>query len=158
MKKIAYWGLLETLTVPLLVGCSTRKTTSPSTSLSTQKQNDTKKLNKTITELKKELNSETNIEWISKTTTGVSNADISNGIMIEFYPKNNSDSRIVEKWYAPEQNTKQLRLLRTTLSKAAKLLTDDNTELSLGFESLQNGKGVVPIARSIKSMDAIPIN
>lgn len=159
MKKLVYFGLLVALTVPILAGCSAKKTLDSSKASSEQRYDKSQKLNTIVYELKEKLRSETNIEWSSKITAGVTNADINKGTMVDIFPKNTSDSRLLEKWSEPPTvDSQKMHVIGTSVSKAAKKLPDDNTELSVGFESMQKSKGVVPVARSVKEMDAIPVH
>lgn len=158
MKKLVYFGILVVLTVPELAGCSVKKSLNSFKASSEQRYDKSKKLNTIVSELKVKLRSKTNIEWSSKIATDVTNADINKGIMVDVFPKNNSDSRLLEKWgELPTKDTQKMYVIGTIVSKAAKKLPDDNTELNVGFESMQKSKGVVPVARSVKEMDAIVV-
>ena len=83
--------------------------------------------------------------------------------MINIAPEKYDDSKELKNTYielglGDKQSKNKIILLQKLVSKAAKKLPDDNSEITLGFKSEQERKGVVPIARSVKSMDAVPIH
>ena len=116
-----------------------------------------------IKNLKKELSSINDVSWNFKKSNDVTNADISNVTLIEVFPKNEKDSlSLMDTYISLGSKDKEAKSTITELqkkvAKVARTLPNENVEIALGFKSEQKSKGVVPVAKSIKSMDAIPIN
>lgn len=83
--------------------------------------------------------------------------------LIEVFPKNEKDSlSLMDTYISLGSKDKEAKSTITELqkkvAKVARTLPNENVEIALGFKSEQKSKGVVPVAKSIKSMDAIPIN
>lgn len=116
-----------------------------------------------IKNLKKELSSINDVSWNFKKSNDVTNADISKVTLIEVFPKNEKDSlSLMDTYISLGSKDKEAKSTITELqkkvAKVARTLPNENVEIALGFKSEQKSKGVVPVAKSIKSMDAIPIN
>lgn len=116
-----------------------------------------------IKNLKKELSSINDVSWNFKKSNDVTNADISKVTLIEVFPKNEKDSlSLMDNYISLGSKDKEAKSTITELqkkvAKVARTLPNENVEIALGFKSEQKSKGVVPVAKSIKSMDAIPIN
>lgn len=116
-----------------------------------------------IKNLKKELSSINDVSWNFKKSNDVTNADISKVTLIEVFPKNEKDSlSLMDTYISLGSKDKEAKSTITELqkkvAKVARTLPNENVEIALGFKSEQKSKGVVPVAKSIKSMNAIPIN
>lgn len=116
-----------------------------------------------IKNLKKELSSINDVSWNFKKSNDVTNADISKVTLIEVFPKNEKDSlSLMDTYISLGSKDKEAKSTITELqkkvAKVARTLPNENVEIALGFKSEQKSKGVIPVAKSIKSMDAIPIN
>ncbi|MDN6034085.1 MAG: hypothetical protein L0I70_10385 [Lactococcus lactis] len=154
MKKIILWGLTF-LVILTISSCS---------------KNKNSKYDSVISDLKSELAVKgdskltfDNYEWSYKVVHNVTNADISKGDMIEVYPKKERDSKRlfninIDSQMGDSYAQSKIIVLQKIVSKIAKKLPNDNSEITLGFKSQQKSKRIVPVARSLKSMDAFPIN
>lgn len=155
MKKLTLLIFAST-TVLTLASCSTNNSQKANTTLTEAKYT------KVVSELKTRLSSVSDMSWKFKKTKNITNADISKGIMIEVSPKSKEDSKKLEDVYSSmnsvkESSKSQINSLRKEVSDVAKTLPNDNIEISLGFESEQKSKGIVPVAESIKSMDKFQV-
>ncbi|MDG4984549.1 hypothetical protein OGZ51_10370 [Lactococcus lactis] len=158
MKKLLLLPIMTTILV-LVTGCSNTSSKNSNTELTE------KKYAEVVKNLKKELSSINDVSWDFKKSNSITNADISKGVMIEVFPKSEKDNSSLMDDYTNKDigpNAKELqskiKLLQKKVAKVARTLPNDNIEISLGFKSDQKSKGVIPIAESIKSMDAIPIH
>lgn len=162
MKKIIL-SSFAVFSILLLSACSTNQALKPESSSSKISQNDNSKYDSVISDLKSELADKSEYKWVFKIEHNITNADISKGVMINIAPEKYDDSKelkntYIELWLGDKQSKNKIILLQKLVSKAAKKLPDDNSEITLGFKSEQERKGVVPVARSVKSMDAVPIH
>ena len=162
MKKLVLLSFTVLAIVSLSACANHQSAKTESSNLKTVKSADSK-YDSIISELKSELSYVSDYEWDDKITHNVTNADISKGVMIEIFPKEESYSTNLQDIstsnpLSTKRSKDKVLVLQKLVSKIAKKLPNDNSEITLGFQSEQKSKGVVPVARSVKAMDAIPIN
>lgn len=155
-RVLAPLGLVA-ITILLLSSCSNKKSEEKDATLTNEKYTSL------MSNLKTELSSISDISWESKKTKDITNADISKGVLIEVFPKDDKDSLALRDTYISSGRSNkdaQLKIkeFQEKVAGIAKKLPNDNIEISLGFKSEQKSKGFVPIAKSIKSMNPIPIH
>ncbi len=148
---------LVAIAILLLSSCSNNKPEEKDATLTKEKYTSL------VSHLKAELSSISDISWDFKNTKDISNSDISKGVLIELFPKSAKDSLALRDTYISSgrgNKDAQLKIkeFQEKVAGIAKKLPNDNIEISLGFESQQKSKGIVPIAESIKSMNPIPIH
>ncbi|WNN69091.1 hypothetical protein [Lactococcus lactis] len=156
MKKLFLLPIMATLLL-LVTSCANNSSKPSNTDLTAEKYTEI------IKNLKKELSSINDVSWNFKKSNDVTNADISKGTLIEVFPKNEKDSLSLMDTYIglgskDKEAKSKITELQKKVAKVARTLPNDNVEIELGFKSEQKSKGVIPVAKSIKSMDAIPIN
>lgn len=166
MKKIIFLGA-TTIALLSLSACTSNSTkssgTSSKTEQSTAKQQkiDNSKYDKVVSHLKSQLDTDNEQGWEYKITNDVTNENITNGTLIEVRPKTQEGADNLKKIYEESQSddtSNQVGILglQQIVSESAKELPDNNSEITLGYDTDSNNS--VLLAASTKTKDIIKDN